>query len=159
MRTWYTASKELLKDDDFGADLSRNNGWLQDEMKIVTGTATTPLNKAKKIFAYIRDNMTCTNHSSIYLSNPIKKTFQNKNGNVADINLLLTASLINHGLKAEPVLLSTRENGRANEIYPVMSLLNYVICCLKIDDKEYYLDASNNKLGLLNVQHHCNNFH
>ncbi len=157
MRNWYAVSKDLLKDDDFGADISRHNGWLQDEMKIVTGTESSPLDKAKKIFAYIRDNMTCTNHSSIYLSNPIKKVFQNKNGNVADINLLLTAALINQGLKAEPVLLSTRDNGKANDIYPVMSLLNYVICCLKINDKEYYLDASHNKLGFGKLDEECYN--
>ena len=157
MRNWYAVSKDLLKDEDFAADISRNNGWLQDEMKIVTGTASLPLDKAKKIFAYIRDNMTCTNHSSIYLSNPIKKVFQNKNGNVADINLLLTAALINQGLQAEPVLLSTRDNGKANDIYPVMSLLNYVICCLKIDDKEYYLDASHNKIGFGKLDEECYN--
>ena len=60
-------------------------------------------------------------------------------------------------MKAEPVLLSTRDNGRANDIYPVMSLLNYVICCLKIDNKEYYLDASHNKLGFGKLDEECYN--
>ena len=40
------------------------------------------------------------------------------------------------------VLLSTRDNGLATKIHPVISEFNYVIASLKLNDKTYLLDAS-----------------
>jgi hypothetical protein len=157
MSDWYTLSKNLMENPDFGGSLLKGNGWLKDELKNITASATTPMEKAKKIFEFVRDNMSCTNSSSIRLSNPIRKVYQTKNGNVADINLLLTAFLLNSGLTAHPVLLSTRENGKAMEMYPILDKLNYVISEVVIDDKPYLLDASQNKLGFGKLTQECYN--
>ena len=156
-QNWKAASEDLLKDEDFGDGLSRNNGWMQDDLKNATKTATTALEKAKKIYEYIRDNFTCTDYDTKWLSAPLKKIFQNKSGNVADINLLLTAALSSQGFHAKPALLSTRSNGKANELYPIMSQLNYVICNVQIDGKSYCLDAAHSKLGFAKLESECYN--
>ncbi len=157
MSNWYLVSEELLKDEDFGASLTRNTAFWGDELKKITARATTQLETAKKIFEYVRDNMSCTDNSARYLSNPLKKVYQSKNGNVADINLLLTALLINKGFEAHPVLLSTRDHGKAYEVYPILERLNYVITEVVIDDKTYLLDASRNKLGFGHLDLDCYN--
>ena len=51
-----------------------------------------------------------------------------RQGNVAEINLLLTAMLRKAGIEADPMILSTRDNGIANTSYPLISEYNYVIC-------------------------------
>ena len=40
---------------------------------------------AKNIWQYMRNNFVCTDDNNKYLSQPLKKTFQTKKGNVADI--------------------------------------------------------------------------
>ncbi|MCW3105765.1 MAG: hypothetical protein JWQ09_271 [Segetibacter sp.] len=157
MSNWNLVAEELLKDEDFGANLTQNGNWWTDELKKITAGATTPLQSARKIFEFVRDNMSCTDYSARYLSNPLKKVYQSKNGNVADINLLLTALLINKGIEAHPVLLSTRDHGKAYEVYPVLEKLNYVITEAVIDDKTYLLDASQNKLGFGKLDLDCYN--
>jgi hypothetical protein len=157
MNGWPIVVEQLMKDPDFGEGLSKGNNWMDDDIKKITAGATTRFEKAQRIYAYVRDNFTCTNHSRKYLSAPLKKIFQNKSGTVADLNLLLTAMLKQQDFEANPVLLSTRDNGKAYEAYPIMDQLNYVITEVKIDDKAYLLDASYNKLGFGKLSGECYN--
>ncbi len=157
MGNWHTTSEALLDDEDFGADLARNNGWLTDDMKAVTKGASTPLEKAQKIYAYVRDNFTCTSHNARILDNPLKTVFKNKNGNVAALNLLLAAMLKHENISIDPVLLSTRDNGFAHSIYPLIDRFNYVICRVKIDTMVFYLDASQTWLGFGHIPGYCYN--
>jgi len=46
------------------------------------------------------------------------------------------------GMEADPVILSTRENGYVTELYPVLSEFNYVIARLNINGKVYLVDAT-----------------
>ncbi len=159
MGNWATASDALMKDEDFGADLSKPNNWLDDDIKLICAGATSAKQKAEKIYAFLRDNFTCTGHSALNLSMPLKQVFSKKNGNVVDINLLLIAMMQNAEIEAKPVLLSTRSHGRTNELYPMMNLFNYVICQLTVDKATYYLDASHPYLGFNKLPANCYNGH
>jgi hypothetical protein len=159
MGNWLTVSEGLLKAEDFGADLNRNNGWLDDDIKAITKGASGRLEKAQKIYAYVRDNFTCTAHSGLYAASPLKTVFKNRNGNVAEINLLLTAMLNHADIPADPVILSTRSNGFTHEIYPLLSRFNYVICRATIDSSTWYLDASDPWLGFGHIPERCYNGH
>ncbi len=95
---------------------------MDDDLKAITkGAAGATWKKVQKIFAYVRDNFTCTSHSSFYLGSPLKTVFKNKSGNEADLNLLLTAMLIHSGFTADPIILSTRANGFTHPFYPLIS--------------------------------------
>lgn len=157
MGNWFKVSEKLMKRDDFGAAIDKNNNWMDDEIKAVDGSAKTDLEKAKKIFEWVRDHFTCTNYNGRYLKDPLKTVFKNKNGSVADINLLLIAMLRHENIHADPVLLSTREHGFAHEMYPLMDRFNYVIAELIIEDKYYYLDASRPDQGFAKLPLACYN--
>lgn len=147
MGSWTRMAESMLKDEDFGAELDKNNSWFDSEVNKAIGTATGENEKAMKIFAYIRDNFTCTDHDALWLSQPLKKTFQSKNGNVADLNLLLVAMLRSKGLSVQPVILSTTDHGKIYELYPVRSRFNYVIAKLQLGEQQVLLDASRPRLG------------
>ncbi len=157
MGSWISLSEGLLKDDDFGGDLFRNNSWLDDDMKTITKGATGNLEKARQIYAYVRDNFTCTSHGSLWLSNPLKTVYKNKNGSEADLNLLLTAMLIHEKIQADPVILSTRANGFTHPLYPLLSRFNYVITRATIDSTVYSLDASESWLAFGHLPSRCYN--
>ncbi len=157
MGNWGKVTEELMKDEDFGALLDKNNNWLDDDIKAITAGASTKLEKAKKIYAFVRSNFTCTDESALYLSAGLKNTFKAKSGNVADINLLLTAMLKHEGIVADAIILGTRDHGYTHELYPLLDRFNYVICLASVDNKDYFLDASQPKLGFGHLSAQCYN--
>jgi uncharacterized protein DUF3858/transglutaminase superfamily protein len=157
MGNYFMASEKLLKDDDFGADLDKDNGWMDDELKSITAGCTSSLEKMKKIYCYVRDHFTCTAHSGKYIATPIKTVFKNKNGSTAEINLLMIAMLRHASIDADPVILGTRDYRHTNDTYPLMNRFNYVICVAKDEGKDYLLDASRAKLGFGKLDDECYN--
>ena len=147
MGSWKTASEKLLENEDFGLGLKRNNNWLDDDMKKITANASTAMQKARAIFYYVKDNIKSTGTKGIMLSKPVKEVFKSKSGSVAEINLLLTTMYRHENIVADPVILSTRRHGFANEIYPLINQYNYVVCKAVINDIPLYLDASQSYLG------------
>lgn len=156
VKDWYKTADDLMKDIDFSKQIYEENDWLKSEIKQLT-TDGDDLTKARKIFAFVRDNYTCNDHSMKWLSQPLKKTFQSKTGNVADINMLLSAMLKKAGFYAVPVLLSTSDNGRVNETVALLTQYNYVISKVDIGDKTYLLDASRARLGFGDLPADCYN--
>ena len=157
MGNWGTITEGLMNNELFGATLAKNNNWMDDDLKQITAGATTKLEKAKKIYAFVRSNFTCTDDYARYMSNGLKATFKARNGNVVDINLLLTAMLKHEEIIADPILLGTRERGLTHEIYPLLNRYNYVICRANIDNQYYYLDASEPKMGFGKLSPECYN--
>jgi hypothetical protein len=157
MGTWKSVSEKMLAYENFGLTLNKENNWLDDDMKVIVAGTTTPLEKARRIYSYVRDNFTCTDHSDVYLNSTLKTIFKNKNGSVSDINLLLIAMLHHEKIEADPVLLSTRRHGFANDFYPMMNRFNYVIADANINGTFYYLDASRPMLAFGKLPSECYN--
>ncbi len=147
MNSWEKVCEQMMDDDNFGIPINRGNGWLDDDVATIVKDAATPMEKARKIYDYIRDNYTCTGYSSYYTTGSLKEIVKAKSGNVADLNLLLIAMLRNQKIDADPVLLSTRSHGNTNELYPIMDRFNYVIAKITIGESIKYLDASRPRLA------------
>jgi hypothetical protein len=134
--------------EDFADD--RHN-WMKKDLETVTAGLQTKNEIARAIYRYVRDHFSCINDQDFFISQPLKETYQEKNGNVADINLLLTAMLHRVRIEADPAVLSTIENGYGNLTFPLVEDYNYMICVAKIDGKDVLLDASRplNAYGIL----------
>ena len=159
MGNWTEVCKTLLKDEDFGLQLSKDNGWLNDEMSIATRGATGDMEKAKKIFQYIQKNFTCTNYNRTYTDQQLKNILKEKKGSEVEINLLLVAMLRKAGIAADPIMLSTKTHGYTYAIYPILSRFNYVACRATIGNEIFFLDASRPRLGFGRLHWECYNGH
>ncbi|UAY51435.1 DUF3857 domain-containing protein [Ferruginibacter albus] len=159
MGTWTKASEELLKREDFGDRLNRNNGWLNDESANILSGATTGLDKTKKIYYYVRNNIKSTDIKGILLDKNLKDVFKNKSGSIADINMLLVTMLRHENIQATPVILSTKSHGYTSPYYPIIDKFNYVVCQVTLDSSTYYLDASQHYLGFNELPSYCYNGH
>jgi hypothetical protein len=157
MTTWPDLVQRILKREDFGQQLENTWDWLPVMVEPLIAGAKTEKEKARKIYEYLRDNFTCTDHSQLFTEQPLKKIAVKKNGGVAEINLLMTAMLRQAGLKADPVLLSTRENGFVYEQYPVANHFNYVISRVRVDGVDILLDASRPGIGFGKLHYDCYN--
>lgn len=159
MGNWVQMGQRLMQNEFFGESLSKNNGWLDDDLKNITKGASSSLEKAKKIFAYVRDNLTCTDLSAFYIETTLKDAYKKHSGSVADINLLLIAMLRHEGIAADPVILSTKDNGFTSEIYPLLQRFNYVVCAMEVNGIHYFLDASSHYNGFGRLPAYCYNGH
>lgn len=146
MDSWEQVASDLMLEDDFGVPIDRANNWLDKDVNDIVKTANTQKEKAQKIFEYVRDNYTSNDNNGIYITTNLKDVFKNKSGSVADINMLLIAMLKNQNIDANPVILSTRDHGFTNEIYPLINRYNYVIAQATIDNISFNLDATIPKL-------------
>lgn len=155
--TWERIGKDLMDHESFGRQLN-GNGFLEDKVKELTASGTSGMDKITAIYNFVRDNYKWDKYNSIYTDKGIRKTFNDKTGNVADINMMLVAMLEKAGFKANPVVLSTVQNGMLNYVFPSKAKLNYVIASVNIDGKDILMDATNPfaRLNLLpmNVLNH-----
>lgn len=154
---WTDIFKNLLKSDYFGADLNKNNGWLSDVEKPLISGVNDETEKAKRIYQYVRDNITCTSHSAWEMDQSLKNVLKTRNGTVAEVNLLLVAMMKYANINADPVLLSTRSHGYVNPVYPALERFNYVICLTHVGGHDVFLDASQSKLGFGKLTPNCYN--
>lgn len=147
IEAWPKVANNYLNYEYFGYNLTRENNFLRDISKsILTGSESKEV-MSRKIFEWVRNNFTCTNYHRVLMDHGLKAVAKAKSGTVAEINLLLTALLLDNKIEADPVVLSTRSNGFAYSIFPLMSQYDYVICRAKINDKYIMLDASEPQMG------------
>jgi hypothetical protein len=147
---WKDVDKNLNESVHFGVELAKVNPI----KKAVSNTLinkTDKLEKAKAIYSFMQRKFKWNNINSFFCLEGFKKLIDMHTGNAGDINLALIAALRSAGIQADPVLLSTRNNGIVDHVYPTLENFNYVIAKVNIDDHVYFLDATDPLLsfGLL----------
>ncbi|MBC8756185.1 DUF3857 domain-containing protein [Kordia sp. YSTF-M3] len=100
------------------------------------------LEKAKKVYQFIRDHFVWNTKIGGLDENDIRKAFQRKEGSISEINLSLMNAMHAAGIRAEVLLIATRDHSIPTQDYPVMSDFNYLIVKVIIKGKVYFLDAS-----------------
>ncbi len=141
MSSWPKITKELLEEEDFGLQLKKNlphTSSLDDSLKNVEGD----YNKMVLIYDYVRQNMNWNGIESIYSDNGIKSAWDKKSGTNSELNFILISLLRDAGIKAFPLLVSTKDNGTVNTIYPFLDQFNNTMTCVLIGDKKYILNAA-----------------
>jgi hypothetical protein len=140
-QTWESVNKKMKEDSDFGLLLKSNN-FVRDTVAALCLNKKTDLEKATSIYNYVQSRMKWNQAYSLWSMKGLKKPFEEKSGNSAEINMLLTLMLQTAGLLADPVLFSTRGNGIAISYYPTISKYNSVLSKVDIGGKRYLLDAT-----------------
>ena len=74
--------------------------------------------------------------------NGIKSAWDKKSGSNTEINLILINLLRDAGIKAYPLLVSTKDNGEVNTLYPFLQQFNDTMAFVALDDKNYTLNAA-----------------
>lgn len=145
-------NKTLLESEQFGQQLKRN-GFLKDIANEIKTKYKDSTDRLQAAVNYIVKNVKWNGGSSIYTTG-LKKVFEKKTGDAADINLMLVALLREMGYDSNPVILSTRDHGRIHEQYALMRRFNYVVAHIEKDGKDFLIDATDEhlKVGMLPYQ-------
>ncbi|WP_171595948.1 DUF3857 domain-containing protein [Marinifilum caeruleilacunae] len=139
--SWEQINKDLMENQYFGVQL-KSGGFLKDVVAEISAKAETDEEKILAAFNYIKANMKWNDYYGKYVTTSLRAAFKEKKGNVADINLMLVVLLNKLGLKADPVILSTRSNGLLSLFSPSERKFNYVIASCKLGENRIYLDAT-----------------
>ena len=139
---WRDVISDLLKRGDFGLQLQSNISSARlfvEEAKLITDAEL----KMKFIYNHVRKTINWNEEENyVYTDNGVAKTWENKSGNVADINLLLIKILNDAGIKATPILFSTHDHGLTTPLNPFINQFNTVMAYVFVNNKVFVLDAT-----------------
>ncbi|PIA81822.1 transglutaminase [Gaetbulibacter sp. 4G1] len=145
--TWEDVVKTIYKSSSFGAELNKS-GYYEDDIDNLISSTSDPKKRIALIFDFVKSKVKWNEYYGYHTDDGVRKAYKEQVGNVAEINLMLTSMLRYAGLKANPVLVSTRQNGIP--IFPTREGYNYVISCVELPTGNVLLDATN-KYGSPNI--------
>lgn len=139
--TWEDIAKKLLDHPDFGLEI-RNAPYLRDDLAENFANRKPDVTLMNDILGFMKKKMKWNKITTKYANTNLRSAYKNSSGNSADINLNLLMMLREAGFDCYPVVLSTRRNGLIFPVHPSMSSFNYVVAMVKLDGKNYLLDAT-----------------
>ncbi|MBN2610983.1 MAG: DUF3857 domain-containing protein [Bacteroidales bacterium] len=140
--SWPEMIKELIKHEKFGKQIDKTEKSAAKIFDYDKISGLSSLEKAEKIINYVKSNYNWSGVNDKYAYKNPKEFLAEKTGNSADINLFMTGLLRAAGIEADPVILSTRDNGKIKSDYPFMHFFNYVVVRVKADDTIFLADAA-----------------
>ncbi|HWS60844.1 MAG TPA: DUF3857 domain-containing protein [Flavobacterium sp.] len=138
--TWEGVAKTIYLDKDFGKELKERDYIVQDVVQILKNV-NSQTERLDVIFKFVQNKMNWNHKKGYYTDKGVKQAYIEGTGNDAEINFILIAMLNYAGIPANPVLLSTLDNGVP--MFPNRTIFNYVIAAAEIDGKQILLDATN----------------
>jgi hypothetical protein len=139
--SWESIDKHLLGHEFFGKQLT-GQSFITKEVSRLVPESMKPEMRLESIYNHVKSKMTWDGKHRLYINTTLKKAYESESGNSADINLLLIAMLKEASLDANPVVLSTRENGVLRPKFAMANKLNYVVAHVQLNGKSYLLDAT-----------------
>jgi hypothetical protein len=147
--SWPELTKSLMESELFGVQMRKNISKGEELTKLLAASSND-LSKMNTIYKYVQKNMDWNGVEDFYCEN-VKTSWDKRGGSTGDINLILLNILKDVGIKAYPVLASTRDHGKIMSAYPFLKQFNTLIVLVKIGEKQYILNAADkfNPPGLI----------
>ncbi|MGB5944312.1 MAG: DUF3857 domain-containing protein [Leeuwenhoekiella sp.] len=145
--SWEDVCKSIYESDSYENELTKER-YFDDEIDAILATATSNEDKMIAVFEFVKRRMAWNGYEGIYTDKGVRSAYKDRTGNVADINLMLVSMFRYAGLDANPVVLSTRDNGIP--LYPTVTGFNYVIASVNADDNIVLMDATD-KMGVIDL--------
>lgn len=138
--SWKDIGDNLMEHDKFGGQLK----YRLKEFDFLIQEVSDKSDKEKiaYVFDYVRENFSAELNYSVYTSTGLNKIYDSRQGNVADVNLLLVSLLRKVNINAQPVVSKTRHSGLFNSAVPTKAELNYVMALVRIENNSFLLDAT-----------------
>ncbi|MDH6253190.1 hypothetical protein M2347_002917 [Chryseobacterium sp. H1D6B] len=145
--SWEEIKKRLYANESFGEELKKSK-LAKENMPAGISDLKEDVEKADAIFKYVQKNFTWNKDRGVYTENGLKKLLETKIGNAAEINLFLILMFREAGLKSDPLLISTVDNGVINLASPNISNMNFVIAVIDTKDGYHLYDATSKQSSM-----------
>ena len=142
--TWQKLAEQYLDANAYGSQINRNVRHPAD-LDSAVAACKNNTDKIKTVYNYLQKNMRWNGEEDFASREDggIKSAWDKRQGNTADINLLLIDWLRDYKINAAPLLVSTHDNGKPNTFYVDIDQFNSVMAFAQADDSTaFVLDAS-----------------
>ncbi|MDP5077014.1 MAG: hypothetical protein NWQ19_02915, partial [Nonlabens sp.] len=146
--SWEDVCKTIYQSDRFGKQLDQTK-YFHDDLAAIQRTGSTEQDQLQDVMNFLRSKVTWNNRYGKYASDDLKSIYKAGSGSVADINLLLTAMLRSLGLDANPVLVSSKNNG--TPLFPTLNGFDYVVVEARMPSGEKFLLDATEKYSAPNL--------
>lgn len=145
---WDAVCKRINKSPFFGTELKKSN-YYKDDLNVVLSGKTSDIEKVAAIYNHVKSKVRWNEYIGKYTDKGVKKAYKEGTGNAAEINLMLTSMLRTAGLNANPVLVSTKNNGVP--FFPTLNGFNYVISMVQFPEGGYVLLDATEPFAIPNI--------
>jgi hypothetical protein len=152
-QSWEKINQDLVENSPFKVVAKPDR-----QGKILAGLViegeTDPIEISERLYKHIRTNYKWNRRFSMYPYPKLSNLEEEGEGNGTSLNLLLVSALRAAGVEAYPVLVSTRANGMAQNVFPTLKQFNHSIVRVALPEgKQILMDlaANNTPLGMLPI--------
>lgn len=138
--SWEEFAREILNDESYEGVL-KGDEVAEKIIQTILAEGDTDREKVKKIYAYVQNNINWNNKFSHFPNETFEKITKSREGNSAEVNLVLVKLLQVAGFNANPMIISTKEHGLVTQVYPLFSQFNHVLAQVKLYGKDMLMDA------------------
>ncbi len=138
-QTWEGVTKSIYDEGGYSGEFGRS-GYYKEEVDELLKGVTGASERAALIFDFVKQKVKWNDYLGFVAEDGCKSAYKDGEGNVGEINLMLTSMLQYAGLNASPILVSTQSNGIP--VFPTRSGFNYVISGIEMENQIILLDAT-----------------
>lgn len=155
-QTWEALNETLLMSDYFGKQIKKYDE-AQNIAKLLKTQTKDSLALLTAAYQYIQNNMQWDGENEVFTSSAnLNKVAEKGLGNSAEINLMLVRLLRECGFDANPMILSTRENGLPTDLV-LLDRFDFTIAHVSLNGKDILLDATSKYAQVDMLPLHCLN--
>ena len=155
--TWVKLNQDLLGHKQFGKFIRECRRFAKITLEKINTSNQTGDKLIEILVKHVKESFHWDGYNSKYASQTAKEFYNKKSGNAADINLFLLALLREAGVDAEPMILSTRDNGKLTALYPIAKQFNYVLVYVTNGDFTFITDGTSPLTDYLTIPTRCIN--
>jgi len=140
--SWAEVGKEIAGGQGFTKPFDQS---LHDEDDLIKSAKALKTDDEKIAFLFnqVKTLMKWNEEKYYYSKDGIKSSWKKKSGNWGEINMILCRLLKLSGIKAYPMLVSTRDNGSIRPDFVNVYQINKLVTYVPLDSTKYYvLDAT-----------------
>ena len=149
-KEWKDIDSLLLDKDDFGYRLGKYNPFKKEMKAANIYNISDNTEKITAIYKLLKKNLKWNGDYDLG-GRSFSDILKDGSGNNADLNFVLINMLNEAGIKAVPLVMSTRDHGKLPDTFPsLLSLNSFVVGAYTKDSTMVYLDSSeDNGLNVL----------
>jgi len=147
--TWEKAGKKLATAKDYYKELDQHLGGEDTLIKRALALKNDD-EKIAYLFNSVKSIMSWNGFQNWASRDGIRNAWKKRVGNSAEVNAVLYHLLKKSGVKAYPMLVSTRENGLIQPDFVDIFQINNLVAYVPVDSNRYYVLDATNKYNVYN---------
>ncbi|MGE5401123.1 MAG: transglutaminase domain-containing protein [Ignavibacteriales bacterium] len=144
LEDWDKLVKELM-DSKYFYKMIDDTRQVRKLAEQITAGLTNPEEKMKAIYDWVAKSIVWSGRNRVFADQEVNDVLDTKKGSNSEITFLLLSLLKSVGIEGDPLVLSTRANGKIQDVYPIISQFNYVLARVNIGQNFYLLDATDSQ--------------